>query len=568
MKLRSSHSIVAWCLVLLWSLLPAAAALAGSLDAPAAPTNAASDMYTLEDLYNRLDLGTAGAKTGVFDLPAGAPGAFGHTLNEIMAKAPTLNAQGATADQVRLSKTYFGLSASGWGMLTGTMANRTLAAGFGSYNVPAGYYAAGIDLLTAETSLVTGNIVTGVSLFGVAGAANIANTTIASGGAAATDIVSGKIAWVNGGAITGSITAKNSFSGTAGSISFAIPDGYYSGKTATAVDADLDVANIKSGVVIFGTTGTMATPTGDAVAANVLSGTTFSSASAGSAASGTMTDNGAATYTPTTSSQTIAAGYHNGSGYVAGDAGLVSANIKSGATIFGVAGNANVLDTSAATAVAGDIASGKTAVVNGALVTGALTKTLTVAARPPKTGQNICYDPNAGYAAMACASCAGDCSGQDGQLRTGAGEVSPRFKDNSNGTITDNLTGLIWLKNANCFSVLIWTDALFSANDLANGACGLSDGSNAGDWRLPSREVLKSLTHSAFTSPALSGTSGTVKWTGAAGEFSGVQSGYYWSSTTYAGNTTFAWYVSLNAGYVNTLNKAITIYVWPVRGGQ
>jgi len=524
-------------------------------------------MYTLEDLYNRLDLGTAGAKTGVFDLPAGAPGAYGHTLNEIMAKAPTQDAQGATADQVRLNKTYFGLSASGWGMLTGTMANRTLDAGFGSYNVPAGYYAAGIDLLTAETSLVTGNIVTGVSLFGVAGAANIANTTIASGGAAATDIVSGKIAWVNGAAITGNVSAQNSFSGAAGAISFAIPDGYYSGKTATAVDADLDVANIKSGVVIFGTTGTMVAPTGDAVAANVLSGTTFSSASAGIAASGTMPDNGAATYTPTTSSQTIAAGYHNGSGYVAGDAGLVSANIKSGASIFGVAGNANVVDTASATAVAGDIASGKTAVVNGALVNGTLTKTLTVPARPPKTGQTTTY-----------------ATGDDGHLRTGAGEVSPRFKDNNNGTITDLLTGLIWLKNANCIAFRAgdttvdnyrdWARALISADSLTSGYCGLSDGSVAGEWRLPNREELKSLTHAGYFNPALSNTAGTGPWTAGA-PFTSVTWGphpcsycSYWSSTTYAGNTEHAWIVSLADGVVSTDNKTETNFVWPVRGGQ
>ncbi len=27
---------------------------------------------------------------------------------------------------------------------------------------------------------------------------------------------------------------------------------------------------------------------------------------------------------------------------------------------------------------------------------------------------------------------------------------TPRFNDNSNCTVTDNLTGLIWLKSANC----------------------------------------------------------------------------------------------------------------------
>jgi hypothetical protein len=41
--------------------------LAGSLDSPAAPTAAGSAMFTLEDIYNRLNDGTAGSKrTGAF----------------------------------------------------------------------------------------------------------------------------------------------------------------------------------------------------------------------------------------------------------------------------------------------------------------------------------------------------------------------------------------------------------------------------------------------------------------------------------------------------------------------
>ncbi len=53
-----------------------------------------------------------------------------------------------------------------------------------------------------------------------------------------------------------------------------------------------------------------------------------------------------------------------------GDVNLVAANIKSGATIFGITRNTNVVDTSTGTAGAADIASGKTAFVSGSLVTG------------------------------------------------------------------------------------------------------------------------------------------------------------------------------------------------------
>ncbi len=48
----------------------------------------------------------------------------------------------------------------------------------------------------------------------------------------------------------------------------------------------------------------------------------------------------------------------------------------------------------------------------------------------------------------------------------------------------------------------------------------------------------------------------------------GVQSNNYWSSTTYADNTTNAWNVNLNNGNVNNDNKTNTNYVWPVRGGE
>ena len=58
---------------------------------------------------------------------------------------------------------------------------------------------------------------------------------------------------------------------------------------------------------------------------------------------GTMPNNGTLNYTPNTTQQTIPAGYTSG-GTVAGDENLVSGNIVSGKTIFGVEGSA-ILDT-------------------------------------------------------------------------------------------------------------------------------------------------------------------------------------------------------------------------------
>ena len=44
-------------------------------------------------------------------------------------------------------------------------------------------------------------------------------------------------------------------------------------------------------------------------------------------------------------------------------------------------------------------------------------------------------------------------TGDDGDLEAGVAWPIPRFKDNNDGTILDTLTGLIWLKNANCIQI-------------------------------------------------------------------------------------------------------------------
>ncbi len=60
---------------------------AGSLDSPAGPTNSASAMYTIQDLYDYLDTGVSDAKrTGGFTEPVSGPGPTGRTLDEVHAK--------------------------------------------------------------------------------------------------------------------------------------------------------------------------------------------------------------------------------------------------------------------------------------------------------------------------------------------------------------------------------------------------------------------------------------------------------------------------------------------------
>lgn len=71
---------------------------------------------------------------------------------------------------------------------------------------------------------------------------------------------------------------------------------------------------------------------------DVISGKTFYQG--GSKKTGTMPNRGAVIITPGTANQTIAQGYHNGSGYVKGDTNLIPANIVAGKSIFGVSGAA------------------------------------------------------------------------------------------------------------------------------------------------------------------------------------------------------------------------------------
>jgi len=148
--------------------------------------------------------------------------------------------------------------------------------------------------------------------------------------------------------------------------------------------------------------------------------------------------------------------------------------------------------------------------------------------------------------------------GDDGDLRLGVQWPDPRFIDNGDGTVTDHLTGLIWLKNANCFGLKSWNDALDASNNLGDGACGLSDGSSPGDWRLPNVRELQSLVDYGRYNPAL--PSGHP--------FTNVQSSYYWSSSTHALITYYAWSVHMSNGRVHHSSKGSYSYVWPVRGGN
>jgi hypothetical protein len=141
-----------------------------------------------------------------------------------------------------------------------------------------------------------------------------------------------------------------------------------------------------------------------------------------------------------------------------------------------------------------------------------------------------------------------------------------RFGDNGDGTVIDCLTGLLWLKNANCYGQQSWYNALSLTAGLNSGECGLSDGSVQGDWRLPTLEELQGIgTDPPTTWDGLR----LVPWTMPSAPFVSVETSYgYWSSTAFASSTNIIWYLYMYSGRMEADIKSKSGYVWPVRSAN
>ena len=139
-----------------------------------------------------------------------------------------------------------------------------------------------------------------------------------------------------------------------------------------------------------------------------------------------------------------------------------------------------------------------------------------------------------------------------------------RFIDNQDGTVMDRTTGLVWLKDAGCFSATTWATAVGEVHALANGSCGLSDGSAPGTWRLPNIIELESVIDVSASNPVI--TPGNP--------FTNVSTAIYWSSTSYFGGelgSPAAWAIRFADGrYMNdpvsNIKTTANNEVWAVKG--
>lgn len=128
-----------------------------------------------------------------------------------------------------------------------------------------------------------------------------------------------------------------------------------------------------------------------------------------------------------------------------------------------------------------------------------------------KTGQTIKY-----------------ATGDDGDLEIGIPIPNPRFTDNGDETITDNMTLLMWSKNMNLDGLEDWRDAVSSSNSMIL--------SGYSDWRLPNINELRTLYNYGYA--------GEI-WEYLDDYFTNVAVGYYWSSTTMDDQSEKAWVYGL-----------------------
>lgn len=157
----------------------------------------------------------------------------------------------------------------------------------------------------------------------------------------------------------------------------------------------------------------------------------------------------------------------------------------------------------------------------------------------PDTGQSKCYDDTG---VISCPSFGEDYYGQDAHYKS-----SRSFTNNGDGTVTDDVTGLIW-QQADDGTTRNWADAVSYCEDLT--LAGESD------WRLPEKQELVRIVDTQRSSPSID-------------PIFTARSEHYWSKSQFVADpSNRAWGVHFGQGDTDEHAKTMTIdYVRCVRGG-
>jgi len=162
----------------------------------------------------------------------------------------------------------------------------------------------------------------------------------------------------------------------------------------------------------------------------------------------------------------------------------------------------------------------------------------------PQTGQIVSYG-----------------TGDDGDIESGVVWPTPRFADNGDGTVTDELTGLMWLKDGSCLGYQSWQFTARFTIDSLNFDPGSLDCQDLiggySDWRLPNVNELETLVNA--------GQSNSASWLNSL-VFTGVQALNYWTSTTNSEDLGRAWSVGMWNGAVDPGDKTLARPLLAVRG--
>lgn len=159
-------------------------------------------------------------------------------------------------------------------------------------------------------------------------------------------------------------------------------------------------------------------------------------------------------------------------------------------------------------------------------------KVLVVNRPVPDTGQTICFNAIGGT--MTCPS-SGSSLAQDGSYTS---QNQPSFTDNGDGTVRDDVTGLVWQQcpagtsGTNCATGSATT---YTFDGAQSYCAGLSLGGQT-DWRMPSIHELAWLVERQGSAPMIDAV------------FSSVGNGVYWSGQELAANTVNGWQQDFAAG--------------------